>query len=116
MIIDAHTHIGHKIIVADADKMISSMDEAGIDYSLVFAGHINELPTKRLLEDIAGHRDRLLPVGVVSPLWPRDSLGELETIDGEGLGEDRRLPGRRFLLPDHRQPDGSSDLRQFDRG
>jgi hypothetical protein len=33
MIIDAHTHIGTKTVIATAEEMVASMDEAGIDVS-----------------------------------------------------------------------------------
>jgi predicted TIM-barrel fold metal-dependent hydrolase len=68
MIIDAHTHIGHKIIVAEPADLVQSMDDAGVTTSLVFAGHVNACPTQTLLNEIAPYRDRLLPVGVISPL------------------------------------------------
>ncbi len=81
MIIDSHTHIGHKIIVASPDDLVSSMNAAGIETSLVFAGHINACSTQLLLEEIAPHRDKLMPVGVISPIWPsEDTLPKLEAM------------------------------------
>lgn len=80
MIIDAHTHIGRKVISAGVETLISSMNTAGVDSSLVLACYLNDCPTPKLLADIAGHRDRLLPVGVASPFWPNaETLENLET-------------------------------------
>lgn len=81
MIIDAHTHIGHKIIVAGPDQLVASMDAAGVTTSLVFAGHVNACPTQTLLNEIAPHRERLLPVGVISPLEKlEETATTLETM------------------------------------
>lgn len=68
MIIDAHTHLGKKTIVATARDLVASMDAAGIDISMVFAGKLTSLPTDELLKDIEPYKDRLKPVGSVSPL------------------------------------------------
>lgn len=68
MIIDAHTHIGKKTIIASAADLVRSMDKARIDKSLVFAGRINEQSTKILLDDIDPFKDRLVGIGSVSPL------------------------------------------------
>lgn len=67
MILDAHTHIGKKTIVASAEDLVKSMDKAGIDKSLVFAGKINEQTTEALLEDIAPFKGRLYGIGSTSP-------------------------------------------------
>jgi predicted TIM-barrel fold metal-dependent hydrolase len=104
MIIDAHTHIGPKIIVADADKLIRSMDDAGIDASLVFAGNIYECSTQRLLASIAGHRDRLLPVGLVSPLTAgANAVQDLKTqLQKRELVAVKFYPGYEHFFPtDH---------------
>ncbi len=94
MIIDAHTHIGHKIIVAGPADLIQSMDESGVTTSLVFAGHVNACPTQTLLDEIAPHRDRLLPVGVISPL---EELQETATTLEEMLRE-KKLAAVKFYL------------------
>ena len=68
MILDAHTHIGKKTIVASAEDLIRSMDKADIDKALVFAGKINAQATVKLLDDIAAFKGRLYAIGSVSPL------------------------------------------------
>jgi uncharacterized protein len=63
MIIDAHTHIGrNEHINSTASQLIVSMDAAGIDKSLVFAGGINNCPNDYLLDQIAPYQDRLYGV------------------------------------------------------
>jgi predicted TIM-barrel fold metal-dependent hydrolase len=68
MILDSHTHIGKKTIIASAQDLIKSMDAAHIDASLVFAGKINDQATQALLEDIAPFKGRLFGIGSISPL------------------------------------------------
>jgi hypothetical protein len=75
MIIDAHTHIGRsENIKATAANLIKSMDEAGIDKSLVFAGALGACPTDYMLEQIAPYKDRLLGVGAYSILVDEKSI------------------------------------------
>lgn len=63
MIIDCHVHLGrNEHINARVDQLLKSMDEAGIDKSMVFAGDLNDYPTAMMLEEIAPHRDRLYGV------------------------------------------------------
>lgn len=63
MIIDCHTHLGrNEHIQANAQQLITSMDEAGIDKSLVFAGEINDCSNEYMLDQIAPHKDRLYGV------------------------------------------------------
>lgn len=60
MVIDCHTHLGRNDhIRASVDQLLTSMDEAGIDQSLVFAGELNDYPTYEMLKEIKPHRDRL---------------------------------------------------------
>ena len=60
MIIDCHSHLGrNEHINANAQQLITSMDEAGIDKSLVFAGEINNCPNEYMLDQIAPYKDRL---------------------------------------------------------
>lgn len=69
MIIDCHTHIGrNEHINANAKELLDSMDKAGIDKSLVFAGDLNDAPNKWVLEQIKPHSDRLLAVVAAQPL------------------------------------------------
>lgn len=68
MIIDCHTHIGrNEHIKSSVDDLLRSMDKAGIDKSLVFAGDMNDAPNKWVLEQVKPHRDRLLMVAAVHP-------------------------------------------------
>lgn len=67
MILDAHTHIGKKTIVASAEDLIRSMDNAGIDKALVFAGKIAEQATGILLQDITPFKGRLYGIGSITP-------------------------------------------------
>lgn len=75
MIIDAHTHIGKKHIVASASDLVASMNKAGIDKSLVFAGKINEQATDILLNDIEPFKGRLYGIGSVSLSSGNDTFG-----------------------------------------
>lgn len=80
MIVDAHTHLGMGgAIVAGASELIASLDSAGIDKALVFAGEINDCPTARLLSEVAAHAGRLYPIGSISPLSA--SVPSLEQVE-----------------------------------
>ena len=69
MIIDAHTHLGNPggAIVATVDDLVRSMDEAGIDKSLVLAGRINGITTAQVLDATRPYRGRLHTVASFSP-------------------------------------------------
>jgi len=87
MIIDAHTHLGRNDhIRGTADQLLKSMDKAGIDKSLVFAGEMNDCPNEWMLEQIAPHKDRLLGVAAynhnASTPWPHTE--KLVNWYGEG--------------------------------
>jgi uncharacterized protein len=63
MIIDCHVHLGrNEHIAADAAQLIKSMDAAGIDKSLVFAGELNDAPNEWMLEQIEPYKGRLYGV------------------------------------------------------
>lgn len=63
MVIDSHVHLGrNEHINAKVDELLRSMDKAGIDKSMVFAGDLNDYPTAMMLEEIKPHRDRLYGV------------------------------------------------------
>lgn len=63
MIIDAHTHLGRNDhIRATAEDLIKSMDDAGIDKSLVFAGELNAVSTPQMMAEILPYRNRLYGV------------------------------------------------------
>ena len=68
MLLDCHTHIGKKTIIASAADLVKSMDDSNIDKSLVFAGKINDQATQILLNDISPFKNRLYGIGSVSPL------------------------------------------------
>lgn len=66
MIIDAHTHLGRNHhITAGPEALVRSMDEAGIDKSLVFAGKLNDCDNDWMLDQIRPFKDRLLGVASV---------------------------------------------------
>lgn len=72
MIIDAHVHLGrNEHIKATADELLRSMDKAGIDKSLVFAGELNDCSNEWMFEQIAPHKDRLLAVAAYSVNPPK---------------------------------------------
>lgn len=69
MIIDCHTHLGrNEHINYSVDQLLASMDKAGIDKSLVFAGELNDCPNQFLLKEIPTHKDRLYGVASFHPL------------------------------------------------
>ncbi len=77
-IIDCHTHLGrNEHIRFTADELVRSMDKAGIDKSLVFAGELNDCSNAWMLEQIAPYKDRLLGVGAAHPLSPNHNKSML---------------------------------------
>lgn len=69
MIIDSHTHIGfNEHLNKNPEELVSSMEKAGIDKAMVYAGEINDCSTERLLEELKEFEGKLFPVGSVSPL------------------------------------------------
>lgn len=69
MIIDCHTHLGrNEHINATADQLLKSMDEAKVDKALVFAGMLNDCSNEWLLDQVAGHTDRLLAVAAADAI------------------------------------------------
>lgn len=72
MIIDCHTHLGRNDhINYSVEDLLTSMDNAGIDKALVFAGEIADCPNEWMLEQIAPHTDRLYGVAAAHPLNPK---------------------------------------------
>jgi len=68
MIIDCHTHLGRNHHVDHSvEQLLSDMDDARIDRSLVFACDFNDCPNDYLLSQVGTHRDRLLPVLAYHP-------------------------------------------------
>ncbi len=80
MIIDAHTHIGFNTLCdTTAQELLASMTKAGIDKSFVFAGEMFDLPTERLIKEIAPYKEQLYAIGSISPLLPNiPSVGQVE--------------------------------------
>jgi hypothetical protein len=68
------------------------MKRAHIDKALVFAADINDLPTERLLVEVAPYRDKLFPIGSVSPL--SSQLPSLKKVE-EWLSE-KQIHGLKF--------------------
>jgi predicted TIM-barrel fold metal-dependent hydrolase len=101
MIIDAHTHIGRKYVIGNAKKLVASMDKAGIDVSLVFAGMMNDCPTERLLREIKPYGKRLRAVGAIAPLMP-----EGPTVDQaeRWLAEDKVIALKFYVGYEHYFP------------
>ena len=72
--IDCHTHIGrNENISGSVTQLLKSMDEAGIEKSLVFANKIGDASNEYMLEQIAPHKDRLYGVAAVHPTHPKRS-------------------------------------------
>ncbi len=68
-IIDCHTHLGrNEYITSNVKDLLISMDEAGIDKTLVFAGTLNDCPNGYMFEQISPHKDRLLGVAAANEL------------------------------------------------
>lgn len=100
MVIDAHTHIGKKTIIATAKQLIASMDDAGINVSMVFAGKINAMANRQMLDAIRPYAGRLYGIGSVSPIeggpTPQDILALLRTDAIRGL---KFYPGYEYFYP-----------------
>lgn len=107
MIIDAHTHLGRPGGVLDrrVGDLLQSMDAAKIDKALVFAGRLNSLTTKDLLDEIAPHRDRLYGVGSISMrprgrAFGRRHWAEVDTLLKSGLIRGLKFyPGYEYFYP-----------------
>lgn len=68
MLVDCHTHIGRNHhINSSVDDLLKSMDKAGVDKSLVFAGKLNDCPNNYLYDQLKGHRDRLYGIAAWHP-------------------------------------------------
>ncbi len=67
MIIDSHVHLGtNENISASVGQLLLSMDSAGIDKALVFAGRVGGCSNKYLMEQIKPYKDRLYGVASIS--------------------------------------------------
>src|SRR6185295_8611662 len=104
MIVDSHTHLGrNKHISASVDQLLKSMDEAGIDKSLVFAGKLNNHPNEQLFEDIEPHNDRLYGVAAWHPNDDEKDFAFLESIINDGRAKAVKF----YLGYDHWYPSDS---------
>lgn len=114
MIIDCHTHIGrNEHINASADELLRSMDTAGIDKSLVFAGRMNDCPNEYLLEQLNPHKDRLLPVLAIHPKW----IGEAHPKYYQELYNAKRMVAVKFYTGyDHFYPHEAKSQKFGDEG
>lgn len=124
-IIDCHTHLGRNDhIRVSADQLLESMDEAGIDKSLVFAGELNDAPNEWVLEQIAPHKDRLLGVASVNPQWEAKYLSsiydtERQAADKEAIkkiidwyGEGKIVACKFYVGYDHYYPSDPDNFLQ----
>lgn len=107
MIIDCHTHIGRNHhIDANVDQLLRSMDQVGIDKSLVFAGEMNDAPNEWMIDQIAPHRDRLLGVAAANPM----SFTKMDEIQDEAdqivdwYGEGKIVACKFYTGYDHYYP------------
>ncbi len=106
MMIDVHTHVGRGgAIVAAPKDLVASMDRAGIDRSLVFAGSMNRCSTADLIIMIAPWRSRLIGVGSVSPLAKdRPSPRQVKRWLDDGLISGLKFyPGYEYFYPADRR-------------
>lgn len=95
MIIDCHVHLGRNDhIRATADELLRSMDKAGIDQALVFAGELNDCPNEWMLEQIKPHRDRLHGVMAYEDTHFR-------FVDFKKMAEDNDVKGIKFYTGYH---------------
>ncbi len=102
MSIDAHTHLGfNEIINSRADELVSSMKKAGVDKAIVLAGELNALSTERLLQEILPYKDKLFPLGSISPLSSsRPSIQKVEEwLSKKTHLRNEILPRLRIFLP-----------------
>ncbi|MEN9342145.1 MAG: hypothetical protein RIQ54_401 [Candidatus Parcubacteria bacterium] len=92
MIIDAHSHIGFSDpLKGSVDNLLASMEKAGIEKAMVFAGKIGHCTTNDLLESVRGYTDILYPIGSFSAL---DLLPDVEFI--EQLLREKKIFGLKF--------------------
>jgi hypothetical protein len=86
MILDVHTHLLFEgSINKKTEELLRSMDEAGIDRALVFAGVRDPQANRLMLDAIADYRSRLSGVGALSPIEKPPPLSEIEDGLSSGL-------------------------------
>ena len=100
MVIDSHTHIGTKTIIATAGQLVASMDEVGIDAALVFAGKINAMANDQLLDAIKPYPGRLYGIGSVSPIENGPTPTRMrELLESEAIRGIKFYPGYEHYYP-----------------
>ena len=112
MIIDVHTHLGRNgNINARVDELLRSMDAAGIEKSLVFAGSISGCPTYEMLKEIKPHTDRLYGVvaAEIGSLYP-NGIFNWNYFDkfNEQLAHDNVVAAKFYLGYEHFYPDDAA--------
>ncbi|MEA3402558.1 MAG: amidohydrolase family protein [Armatimonadota bacterium] len=97
MIIDLNAYHGHwpfrRLRHNDADGLLALMDRAGIDRACVSSASAifyknSQAGNEELAEDIADHRDRLIPFAVINPTyadWEHDLQVCVEDLGARGL-------------------------------
>ncbi len=85
-----------------AKNLLSSMNKAGIDKAFIFAGEVNDCPTEKLLTEVKKYRNKLYPVGSVSPLSARKpKLAQVENwLKNKEIFGLKFYPGYEFFYPD----------------
>ncbi|MDP3800296.1 MAG: amidohydrolase family protein [bacterium] len=102
MIIDSHAHIGfNEHLNKSPEELISSMEKAGIDISMVYAGEINDCSNDRLLKELENFKGKLFPVGSISPLSKdKPSLDKFkEWLDNKKIFGVKFYPGYEPFYP-----------------
>lgn len=113
MIVDAHTHISfNPETVATVPGLLAAMDQAGIDKALVFAAHIFDCGTEKLLDAIQDHRDRLCAIGSTTQgRLLEDEWSEINRWFREGAIHGLKLyTGYEHFYPSDRRFSGVLDL------
>jgi predicted TIM-barrel fold metal-dependent hydrolase len=107
-IIDCHTHLGkNQHINFSAEDLLKSMDEAGIEQSLVFAGKLNDASNDWMLQSIAPYKDRLRGVAAAHPVLfaNMSDLREESKKIVDWFGEEKIVACKFYTGYDHYYPD-----------
>lgn len=101
MVIDAHVHLGRgSTIKAYPVDLLKSMDEAGIDKALVFAGKLNDYTTEDAIQDCLAAPDRLFAVGSYSNNLTFEALNRVESYFDKGVLRGLKFyPGYEYFYP-----------------
>ncbi|MGC9318940.1 MAG: amidohydrolase family protein [Armatimonadota bacterium] len=97
MIIDLNAYLGHwpfrRLRHNDAEGLLALMDRSGIDMACVSSASAifyknSQAGNEELAEDIADHRDRLIPFAVINPTyadWEHDLQVCVQDLGARGL-------------------------------